>query len=169
MNFLILMMGIPASGKSTAIAKFFPTATIVCPDSHIGYTEDNPWSPQSARRAWAMADDQLKAALKRKDKIIVFDATFVKPKVRKKYITLGNQYGFDVLAFHCIVSIKTAQDRNIERDKFRRVPRFIIQNMENNFISPSLDEGFKNILTFDSVSNKLKAKLSKAEKEFLGI
>lgn len=169
MNFLILMMGIPASGKSTAIKKYFSDATIICPDSYIGYTKDNPWTPQSARRAWALADDELKKALKRKDDIIVFDATFVKPKTRKKYIRFGNQYGFDVLAFNCSVTIKVAQYRNIEREQFRRVPRFIIQNMDKNFVSPALDEGFKKILTFDSVSNKLKAGLSKLEKEFLGI
>lgn len=169
MNFLVLMMGIPASGKSTAIERFFPRATIICPDSHIGYTEHTPWSPQSARRAWVLADQELKSALKRKDDIIVFDATFVKPKTRKKYITIGTYYGFDVIAFHCNVSIKTAQDRNFERERFRRVPKSIIQNMDKNFIPPSKEEGFKNILTFDSVSNKLKGKLSKAEKEFLGI
>jgi predicted kinase len=169
MNFLVLMMGIPASGKSTAITNYFPGATIVCPDSHIGYTEDNPWTPQSARRAWAMADDELKEALKRKDDVIVFDATFVKPKTRKKYIRLGNQYGFDVLAFNCSVTVKVAQARNVEREQFRRVPRFIIQNMDKNFVPPTLDEGFKKILTFDSVSNKLKGSLSKEEKAFLGI
>ena len=47
---LILLVGIPASGKSTFREANFPDAAVVCPDSFIGYTKENPrQKPQENR------------------------------------------------------------------------------------------------------------------------
>lgn len=152
---LILAIGIPASGKTTIISKMYADALVISPDKFIGYTKQDPWTPQVAKRAWAKADSLLIAALKRGTDLIIFDATFVKPHVRAKYIGLANQHDFVPIALHCTVPLKIAQARNLERDQFRQVPRFIVQNMHNNLILPSHGEGFKKILTYDSEKDKL--------------
>lgn len=167
MKSLILTIGIPASGKSTAISKFFPHARIISPDSFIGYTEENPWTFKIVKEAWATADECLRLALQAGETPLVFDATFVEPKRRKKYVVLARQNKYDIYAFYCRINIKVAQERNSNREKFRQVPNSTLTQMESRLVPPALEEGFRKILIFDSVYNELKASLTKEEKESL--
>jgi len=164
-KYLVLAVGIPASGKTTAIAKLYKDALIISPDNFIGYTKENPWSPQAARSAWQKADKLLEEALQRGTELIVFDATFVKPKTRKKYIKAAEKYDFIPVALYCSVPIKIAQARNSERDKSRKVPGFILQNMDRGLIPPSHEEGFKKILTYNTDEDKLVYSFAKGFKD----
>jgi len=159
MNTLILMVGIPASGKTTIRNKLFPRAEIISPDDYIGYTKQNPWTPQKARKAWKKADALLLEAFKRKDDVIIFDATFVSPKRRRKYIGMANRNDFKVIATYCPISVDVAIERNASREEFRQVPKFVINRMFFDLVPPSIEEGFDKVLTFDSVSNKLNSRL----------
>jgi predicted kinase len=164
-NYLVLAIGIPASGKTTAIAKLYKGATIVSPDNFIGYTKQDPWTPEAAKKAWKAADKLLKEELEKKTEVIVFDATLVRPKARKKYIKLAEKYNFIPVALHCSVPLKIAQDRNLKREASRKVPKFILFNMNKNLTPPSHEEGFKKILTFDTNEDKLVYSLAEDFKE----
>lgn len=164
-KYLVLAVGIPASGKTTAITKLYEDALIISPDNFIGYTKKDPWTPQAVRRAWSKSDKLLEDALRRGTDLIVFDATFVKPKTRKKYIRAAEKYGFIPVALYCTVPIKIAQARNFEREESRRVPRFILQNMHNGLVPPSHEEGFKKILTYDTDEDKLVYSFAKGFKD----
>ena len=155
MKTFILTVGIPGSGKTTAVSKEFPTATNISPDSFIGYTEENPWTPIAARQAWKKSDALLKEAFERGDEIIVFDATFPKSKKRRKYINKAIENGYEAVALYCPCPLKISFARNMERPKFRGVPKWIIESMNNNLEVPTKEEGFKYILTFNSITNKL--------------
>lgn len=149
----ILCIGIPGSGKSTCIANNFPTANVISPDHYIGYTKESPWTFDSAKNAWKTADRLLDEALKRGDELIIFDATFPKAKKRKKYIDKGIKNGFEVVALFCPIPLKISLARNEMRDKFRAVPKATILDMNKRLEEPTLEEGFTEILIWNSVSN----------------
>lgn len=155
MKTFIITIGIPGSGKTTAVSTLYSNATIISPDSFIGYTKASPWTPQAARQAWKKADVLLDEAFKRGDETIVFDATFPKSKKRKKYIKKGVDNGYEVMALYCPCPLKLSFARNQEREKFRAVPEWIIENMNGNLEVPNQEEGFKKVLTFNSITNKL--------------
>lgn len=155
MKKFIICCGLPGSGKSTAVSMLYSDATIISPDSFIGYTEENPWTPGAARIAWKNSDKLLDEAFKRGDELIVFDATFPKSKKRRKYINKAIENGYSVHALYCPVPLKISLARNMERPKFRGVPKWIIENMNSNLEVPTIEEGFEKVLTFNSVTNKL--------------
>ena len=165
MNNLILAIGIPGSGKTTSINKYYSDAIIISLDNFIGYTKENPWTPKAAKEAWKKADKLLREVLKEGSSSIVFDATFIAPKVRRKYINLAVEFNYIPVAFHCVVSVKTAQVRNLSREEYRRVPGFVMRDMNKNIIPPSHEEGFKKIFTFYSEEDKLLCSLEKDFKE----
>lgn len=150
---LFLMVGVPGSGKSTLIGSAFPDATVICPDSQIGYTRERPWTPQAAKEAWDKARYALDEALKRKDGTIVFDATLVSPKKRKHYIQLARQYGIRIAAIYCF-NTEIARERNEIRDEFRRVPTETFDRMVGSLVSPTKEEGFDFIVEYDGINTR---------------
>lgn len=149
MSTLILTIGIPGSGKTT-IRNLFPNSVIaISPDDLIGYTKDNPWTPQVARDAWIRSENLLKETLKGNN-IVVFDATFVTAKKRSKYIKIAYNRNAKVIAIYCKVSLDVALRRNLLRDCNRQIPNLVIENMHKCLESPSKEEGFIHILTFDT-------------------
>lgn len=155
MKKFILAVGIPASGKSTAISKLFPEALVVSPDKFIGYSEESPWTPQAARNAWKRADALLSEVFEKESELVVFDATLLRAKKRKKYIQLALKNKYEVVALYCPIPLKISLARNSERSKFRVVPEFVIKDMESRLEVPSKEEGFKEVLIFNSVTNKI--------------
>ena len=59
MKALILMVGVPGSGKTTARNSMFPDIPVICPDELIGYTKEKPWTPAAAKYAWVESDKML--------------------------------------------------------------------------------------------------------------
>ena len=161
MKLLIIMVGVPGSGKSTIRDKLFPEATVVCPDDLIGYNKKSPWSFKAVKAAWKKADILLKQALNKGEEIVIFDATMISVKKRKKYIDLGAAKGFSSVALFCDAPEYLCRQRNDARDKYRRVPDNTMSSMIEKLVSPSLAEGFKLIITKDSISGVISDTLSK--------
>jgi len=169
---LFLMSGPPASGKTTLRNRMFPKATIICPDELIGYTKENPWTPRAANFAWKESDRKLKEALEGTDALIVFDATFVSVKKRKKYINLAKKHGVVPMIVYCSATKRTILDRNATRKDARKVPGMVIGRMFNSFEAPTKEEGFEVVIRFDSETNEaeeLEGKISSGTKEALQI
>jgi len=156
MKVLFLMVGIPASGKTTARKKLFKDGyTFICPDEYIGYTKDDPWTPKAAKAAWSKADALLKESLLKDDSFVVFDATFVSVKKRKKYIDIAKKLGADVGAVFVNTSGKVCRQRNASRDNSRQVPNVAMNSFLSRLEAPNLLEGFKAIINYDGESGKI--------------
>jgi len=147
------MVGAPGSGKSTLVEGIFPDATVICPDANIGYTIEKPWTPQAAKEAWFKAGRDLEEALKRKDDTIVFDATLVSIKKRKRYVQLARQHKIRIAAIYCL-NTGLARERNEDRDRSRRVPIEAFNSMASRLVAPSKEEGFDFVVEYDGVSIK---------------
>lgn len=142
---LILMVGIPAAGKSTYIARELSEYKIISPDSFIPYTDEEPWTPNRAKSAWAQSDMELNNSWGKYDKI-AFDATFTFPRMRKKYIEWAKDNGYKVKAIYFEISPEEAKRRNLSRAPARRVPEETIDRMLSQLVPPSKSEGFDEVI-----------------------
>lgn len=156
MSKLILLVGIPASGKTTYRQNNYIGAVHVCPDEFIGYTKENPWTPKAAMVAWKKADELLEEYIFQKEEEIIFDATFTTPKRRKKYINIAKKNDLDVIAVYCRIPIEVAKERNAKREAYRQVPLTILEDMDERLIPPSKEEGFSEVFSYDSLTGKSK-------------
>ena len=137
---LILMIGLPGAGKTTVLQSHFSDIVFVSPDNFIGYTKKDPWTPQKAKIAWQKATKLLKQKLPDED--VVFDATFVDKKARKKYINIGKRLGAQVQAIFVDTDSKVCITRNASRNKYRKVPDAVMKSMGSRLERPTKEEGF---------------------------
>jgi predicted kinase len=153
---LVLMVGIPGSGKTWLLERLMPTAHVIRPDDHIGYTKENPWTPKAAKAAWDRAHADLKQVLAAGGPdLIAFDATMVGAKKRAKYIRSAKKAGVRPVAVFADTPPELCQERNSAREPSRRVPDAAIKSMMGRLERPSIDEGFDIVAKFDGKNIRL--------------
>ena len=140
-NVLIVMCGLPASGKST-YSQWLAESGIfqrVCPDliRKELYGDENIQG--DGKRVFETAYHDIKeyACL---GENVVFDATNINAKRRKELVKEMRPY-FDVIICKWFSTpLLTCKLRNAKRE--RQVPYEVIERMWENFQRPTLDEGF---------------------------
>lgn len=152
MRIFIMMVGLPGAGKTWLRQKAFYDAKVICPDDKIGYTKDRPWTPRAATAAWKDADEKFEAVLadERAD-LVVFDATNVAAKRRRKYMARANKAGMQTVAVYCQAGKSVCITRNAARDEHRQVPQDVIDRMCRSLEIPTLEEGFHMVARIDPV------------------
>lgn len=138
MNILYIMCGIPGAGKST-IAKQL-NGVIVSSDTvrkEMYGAESIQGNPSEV---FAKVNELTKKYLKENN--VIYDATSIKPRDRKRIMkTFPN-------ARHICVYVATpfeeCKRRNAERK--RVVPMQVMERMIQNFVEPTLAEGFEEII-----------------------
>jgi predicted kinase len=148
MKVLVLFVGIPGSGKTTLCKRLFPNVNVISPDKFIKYTEEEPWSFDTAMEAWREAYRLLIESI---DDVIVFDATLLNKKRRKKYIQFARQNNRVPIAIFCNTPFDICKQRNDLRDKFRKVPDDRMEAFANILVPPTIEEGFYKIITENSI------------------
>lgn len=136
-KYLILMHGIPGSGKSTFISNKFgddPEVNVICPDDIREEFKSEKEKPgdKFEYKIWKTVDERLKKSLK-KNKITIIDATFISRKaILKQYKVLqkiDSTIQFIIIDFsmlpleHCL---------NNNRIRFENGGRFVPENVIKN-------------------------------------
>ena len=140
-NVLIVMCGLPASGKSTYSQWLEESGVFqrVCPDliRKAFYGDENVQG--DGKRVFDTAYHDIKeyACL---GENVVFDATNINAKRRKELVKEMRPY-FDVIICKWFSTpVDICVHRNMERE--RQVPQEVIKRMWWNFENPTLAEGF---------------------------
>ena len=157
MNFampkLIMLSGIPTSGKSTYVKKLKETeeweqAVVLSTDNYIEreaqrlettYNEIFEDTIQEAQRA--LQQDLINAIKAGLD--IIFDQTNLTSKTRKRKLKIiPKSYTRECAYF--VIDLEEALERNKTRDgKF--IPESILKQMYSQFETPTINEGFDNV------------------------
>ena len=154
---LFLMCGVPGAGKSTflknrvkkdssvIISRDVIRFSIVKPDEEYFSHED-----EVLKIFWG----QINKALAENKNVFV-DQTSLTPKARKWLLQHVNGYDHANLIW-IDEDIQTCLERNEMRRGTRAyVPRSVIRRMNEQFIEPSLEEGFYRIYRYNSKEDKL--------------
>lgn len=156
-----VMVGLPASGKSTFIKDMCamdPDAFVYSTDnileriaSQLGKTYDDVFSKHISY-AQTEADIWLDEAIKN-DLNIIWDQTNLGVKKRRNIINRMNRKGYRVecIAFRMPQSVDDITEWNarLHSRKGKTIPENIIQNMVKTYIEPTLDEGFDDLTVMD--------------------
>lgn len=119
---LILVRGVPGSGKSTFAAKVFPGAFHV--ENDMFHVKDGEYrfdfNRQKDAVSWCM--DMCDTAL-RNDMDVIVSNTFTKCKYVMAYVKLATEHGADVSVYRMTGSFKNSHS----------VPAAVFENMKKNF------------------------------------
>ena len=124
---MILLMGIPGSGKST-----FAT-TNVQPD-FVRISQD-------VLRTRSRVDSALAEALRERRNIVI-DNTNVMRKERERFIVPARQVGYRVTGYYFQSIIEDCLSRNAQRSGTARIPALGVVARAKALELPSYDEGF---------------------------
>ena len=121
---VILMSGLPGTGKDTYVNRRFPTLPVISLDDIREELKISPTENQGKVIERAHADAR---ALLRKKQPFVWNATSITAELRSMQISLFEEYGASV---RCIF-LETAWDENLRRnrDRARNVPESVIEKM----------------------------------------
>jgi predicted kinase len=161
MSICHVMVGLPASGKSTRVLEMCvmdPDAYVYSTDNivediawQIGKTYDEVWE-KHVGAAKHRADTWLTEAMKNKQNVI-WDQTNLGAGKRKGIITRMHKAGYGVECI-CFLQPESKEDidewnRRLQSRPGKNIPDFIIKNMVKTFVVPALDEGFDSVLYYD--------------------
>lgn len=163
---VLIMVGLPASGKSTARAKAKMTGASAAShhystDDHIdayaaevGMTYSEVFQDY-VKAATALADQGLEGALTKKQNVI-WDQTNMTAKKRRQILNrFPREYRKECI---CILPPFTNDQvlelaRRLESRPGKNVPKFVMQSMRNSFELPSESEGYARVMYFDIYGN----------------
>lgn len=154
-----VLIGLPASGKSTWREKFLQkNQARVCSSDDVidrlcaeaGLTYNDGFD-RFVGQAGAIFNNDVAQGFKSGEDLII-DRTNMGVKARKKFLQLASKYGYRKVAVNFAVTDSVIKARM--KDRFEKtgksVPDFVMKNMASNYVAPSKTEGFDEILTVRS-------------------
>ena len=134
---VIVLSGLPASGKSAWVEKNGNGCPVVCLDAIRADLKVKPRDDQS--KVMQVAFDKAKEYL-RSHQTFIWDATCLNRDMRKKILGLGRDYH----AFTKVVYLECddieRNRRNMSREERKRVPDDIMEKMKERVVPPTFDE-----------------------------
>ena len=131
---LIILVGLPGSGKSTYYRAHFAA-------THAHISKD---LMPNARRRDDRQEREIAAALA-EGKSVVVDNTNPSREVRAPLIALGRRHGARIVAVYFETEVKTAIMRNRQREGRARVPDVAIFATRKKLVPPTPEEGFDEV------------------------
>jgi len=137
---VIVMSGLPASGKTTWLAAHHPALPVVSLDELRRVLDVDPEDPQGA--VVAAARDAARVHL-RAGRSFAWAATSLSRELRSNLIALCRSYRARVHVVYCETSAVELVRRNRERDDRDRVPAVAIERMLARWSVPTPDEAHR--------------------------
>ncbi|HKS23306.1 MAG TPA: ATP-binding protein [Thermoanaerobaculia bacterium] len=131
---LIILIGLPGSGKSTYFRSHFAS-------THAHVSKD---LMPNARRRDDRQERDIEAALTKGQSVVV-DNTNPSREVRAPLIALGRRHGARIVAVYFETDVRTAIMRNRQREGKTRVPDVAIFATRKKLVAPTLEEGFDEV------------------------
>jgi predicted kinase len=158
MSKVIMGIGIPGSGKTTALKPFAEknSYTYISPDEIRGELSQDAGDQSRNREVWEETYKRVGNALSRGETGVV-DATFVNESERKEFIAFAREQGADkVQGVFAAVPFETARERNNNRD--RVVPEHALERMQNMLekTPPTVDDGFDSVFDIDEIQELIR-------------
>ena len=146
----IMLVGVPASGKSTWIQEYMPMANVMSTDIVI----------ENVARSYSMTyNEGFKDLISFAEKVMwrhitwsiasqvnfVIDRTNLTAKSRKKFIDKLKSYGYE---FECVVFPTPEPDewkRRLDSRPGKTIPQEALDRMVNSYEVPLMSEGFSSV------------------------
>lgn len=153
MSRVIVGIGIPGSGKTTALRAYAEDRglTYISPDEIRAEISGDARIQSDMRLVWKTAYERMEDALK-EGTGVVFDATQYKPEDRVDLIRQATAYGAEeIIGVYFDVPFTIAKERNAGRE--RVVPEHALERMHRLLEKhpPSLTEGFTSLIAPDEL------------------
>jgi predicted kinase len=138
---LILMIGLPGSGKSTWTRRNASGAIVVSQDDLIDAITPLGFE-YSARPIYAAAEEVIARAALEAGRTVIVDRTNRTPALRARWVAIGQEAQCKAVAMVMSIDVETCRTRNRARTGQRRVSEERMDRMIAVFERPTLDEGF---------------------------
>jgi predicted kinase len=138
---IILLVGLPGSGKSTYLERI--GATALSSDAVRGLLADDPTDQSIHGRVFATLRYLLRHRLAIGRPLTYLDATHLTLRERRPYIRLAELYDCTIEAIFFDVPLEVCLERNLRRD--RMVPEEAVRKMAAKLAPPSVEEGFAKV------------------------
>lgn len=138
---LIVLVGLPGSGKSTWVRDQGPT--VLSSDEIRRLLSDDPNNQSINGAVFATLRYLLRRRLELRAPVTYIDATNLTPKERRPYIVTAQMYGCTAEAVYFDTPPEECKRRNHGRD--RVVPDEVIDSMAARLRVPTEDEGFTHV------------------------
>ncbi len=123
---MVVITGVPGSGKSTLVKKRFPT-----------YTRINLDILKSRIRE----ETEILRAFEKGENVVV-DNTNTTAKSRKRYLEIARSFGVPVRSIYVKCHLELALERNTTRKGKEQVPAFVVKLYFRKIEQPKIEEGF---------------------------
>lgn len=141
---LIMLVGLPGSGKSTKAEEFRKQGYIVHSSDAIR-NELNLHSLDDTQRVFDILHERIMLDMLAK-RDIVYDSTNLTRKRRMKFLQLIEKFNYEKICYVRLVNMYTCMGFNSQRTVYDRVPDESIEMMNNRFNLPMPDEGWDKII-----------------------
>jgi predicted kinase len=131
---LVILVGLPASGKTTYYQSHFA-------DTHVHVSKD---LMPNARRRDDLQQRAITDALEGGRSVVV-DNTNPSPAIRAPLIALGRRHGARIIAYYFETAVKECVVRNRQREGKARVPDVAIFVTSKKLLPPAAAEGFDEV------------------------
>ena len=158
MSKLIVLCGIPGSGKSTYANKISnelwnqgEKTAIISTDFIREYLFGNASCQLFGNKVFTEAYKQIEKYLD-EGYCVIFDAMNLRPKDRHKLIEVAKNHNVDnITAIHFSTPVEVCIERQLQRE--RQVPEKVIRSKQGSLVIPSINEGFDAVLIKDYISD----------------
>lgn len=156
MRDLLLLQGVPGSGKSTFIESNKLEAYTICPDKIRLLFQSPIFDPKTGKkgisqkndkRVWQFVNERVEEKMQRGE-FIVIDATNISVE---SWCELAKTHNYTVWVKRFDISIKEALRRNDEREEYKRVPSSVVINMYERLQRTTTPKSVRQINSIDDI------------------